>query len=55
LLFVPAGVGIMVSASALRGNLLAIVLAIIVSTTLGIAVTALVMRALMRDREGSAR
>jgi holin-like protein len=56
LLFVPAGVGIMVSASALRGNLLAIVLAIIVSTTLGIAVTALVMRALMqRHREGSAR
>ncbi|MDR5741422.1 MULTISPECIES: CidA/LrgA family protein [unclassified Caballeronia] len=48
LLFVPAGVGIMVSVSALSGNVLAIVLAIIVSTTLGIAVTALVMRALMR-------
>lgn len=48
LLFVPAGVGIMVSASALKGSLVAIVLAIIVSTTLSIAVTALVMRALMR-------
>jgi holin-like protein len=48
LLFVPAGVGIMVSASALRGNTLAVVVAVAVSTTLAIAVTALVTRALLR-------
>ncbi|WP_118183058.1 CidA/LrgA family protein [Paraburkholderia phosphatilytica] len=48
LLFVPAGVGIMVSASAVSGDLLAVVVSIAVSTTLAIAVTALVMRALLR-------
>ncbi|SAL54082.1 CidA/LrgA family protein [Caballeronia humi] len=48
LLFVPAGVGIMVSASALRGNTLAVIVAVAVSTTLAIAVTALVTRALLR-------
>src|SRR4051794_10291088 len=52
LLFVPAGVGIMASASAVRGDLVAVVLAIVVSTTLGIGVTAVVMRALMRGRAG---
>ncbi|WP_244818112.1 CidA/LrgA family protein [Caballeronia sp. Lep1P3] len=58
LLFVPAGVGIMASASAVRGDLVAVALAIVVSTTLGIAVTALVMRALMRrqtDREAGSQ
>jgi holin-like protein len=48
LLFVPAGVGIMVSASAVSGDLFAVVVSIAVSTTLAIAVTALVMRTLLR-------
>ena len=48
LLFVPAGVGIMVSADRLRGDALAVIVSIVVSTTLAIAVTALVTRALMR-------
>ncbi|MRV73670.1 CidA/LrgA family protein [Duganella sp. FT92W] len=45
LLFVPAGVGIMVSASVLRGHWLAVGLSVIASTMLTLAVTALVMRA----------
>jgi holin-like protein len=48
LLFVPAGVGIMVSAQTVRGEALAVIVSVVVSTTLGIAVTALVTRALMR-------
>ncbi|WP_144109644.1 CidA/LrgA family protein [Paraburkholderia sp. BCC1886] len=48
LLFVPAGVGIMVSASRIRGDALAVIVSIAVSTTLAIAVAALVTRALMR-------
>ncbi|SAL43910.1 LrgA family protein [Caballeronia arvi] len=48
LLFVPAGVGIMVSASALRGDVLAVALSVAISTALAIAVTALVMRAMLR-------
>jgi holin-like protein len=48
LLFVPAGVGIMVSAHALSGDLTAVIVSIAVSTTLAIAVTALVMRAMLR-------
>lgn len=48
LLFVPAGVGIMVSADRVRGDALAVVVALAVSTTLAIAVTALVTRALLR-------
>jgi holin-like protein len=48
LLFVPAGVGIMVSAKALSGDLVAVVVSIVLSTTLAIAVTALVMRAMLR-------
>ncbi|MDR5769792.1 MULTISPECIES: CidA/LrgA family protein [unclassified Caballeronia] len=50
LLFVPAGVGVMVSAHALRGDVLAVVFSVAVSTTLAIAVTALVMRAMLRGR-----
>jgi putative effector of murein hydrolase LrgA (UPF0299 family) len=50
LLFVPAGVGIMGSAHALRSDVLAVVLSVAVSTTLAIAVTALVMRAMLRGR-----
>ena len=48
LLFIPAGVGIMVSAGKVRGDALAVVASLIVSTTLAIAVTALVTRALLR-------
>lgn len=48
LLFVPAGVGIMVSADRVRGDAVAVVVALAVSTTLAIAVTALVTRALLR-------
>lgn len=55
LLFVPAGVGIMVAADKVRGEGLAIVVALVVSTTLAIAVTALVTRALMRRQARRAR
>ncbi|MEM5329941.1 CidA/LrgA family protein [Paraburkholderia sp. JHI2823] len=48
LLFIPAGVGIMVSAQAVKGEALAVIASLVVSTTLGIAVTALVTRALLR-------
>jgi holin-like protein len=47
LLFVPAGVGVMVLANDMKGQLLAISVAIIVSTILSIAVAALVTGALM--------
>ncbi|NLP61678.1 CidA/LrgA family protein [Paraburkholderia sacchari] len=52
LLFIPAGVGIMVSAQAVRGEALAVIASLAVSTTLGIAVTALVTRALLRRQRG---
>jgi holin-like protein len=48
LLFIPAGVGIMVSVDKIRGDALAVVVSLAVSTTLAIAVTALVTRALLR-------
>lgn len=48
LLFVPAGVGIMVSANLVRGDALAVVVSIAVSTTAAIAVSAWVTRALLR-------
>jgi holin-like protein len=48
LLFIPAGVGIMVSAQAVQGEAFAVIASLVVSTTLGIAVTALVTRALLR-------
>jgi holin-like protein len=51
LLFVPAGVGIMVSASRIRGDAVAVIVSIAVSTTLAIAVAALVTRALMRRQQ----
>ncbi|MFD1557829.1 CidA/LrgA family protein [Paraburkholderia silviterrae] len=52
LLFIPAGVGIMVCAQAVRGAALAVIASLVVSTTLGIAVTALVTRALLRRQRG---
>jgi holin-like protein len=53
LLFIPAGVGIMVSAGKIRGDALAVVVSLAVSTTLAIAVTALVTRALLRRQRRS--
>ena len=47
LLFVPAGVGIVVAASSGSGQWTAIVAAVIVSTLATLAVTALVLKALM--------
>ncbi|HTH59841.1 MAG TPA: CidA/LrgA family protein [Paraburkholderia sp.] len=52
LLFVPAGVGIMVSAQAVRGEAFAVVASVVVSTAIGIAVTAIVTRALLRRQRG---
>jgi len=48
LLFVPAGVGVMVHFARVSGEWLPILTAVLVSTALAIAVSALVMRALMR-------
>jgi holin-like protein len=50
LLFVPAGVGVMVHFSRVSGEWLPIIAAVLVSTALAIAVSALVMQALMRGR-----
>lgn len=48
LLFVPAGVGIMVHARRIEGEWLPIAVALVLSTWLAIATTALVTRMLMR-------
>ncbi|MBO4121582.1 CidA/LrgA family protein [Cupriavidus gilardii] len=48
LLFVPAGVGIMVHGSRIGGEWMPIIVALVLSTWLAIATTALVTRALMR-------
>ncbi|HZZ09289.1 MAG TPA: CidA/LrgA family protein [Paraburkholderia sp.] len=48
LLFIPAGVGIMVSASKIRGDAVAVIVSVAVSTTVAIVVAALVTRALLR-------
>jgi len=53
LLFVPAGVGVMVHFSRVSGEWLPILTAILVSTALAIGVSALVMQALMRGRSGT--
>ncbi len=47
LLFVPAGVGIVVSASSISGHWLAIVVSVMVSTLLTLAVTSAVTRAVI--------
>jgi len=49
LLFVPAGVGVMLHFSRVADEWPAIVAAIVFSTVLAIAVTAIVMRALVRE------
>ncbi|CAG2136768.1 CidA/LrgA family protein [Cupriavidus numazuensis] len=48
LLFVPAGVGIMVHANRIEGEWMPILIALVVSTWLAIATTAVVTRMLMR-------
>lgn len=48
LLFVPAGVGVMTQLDALRADWLPIAVAVVVSTALGLAVTAVVMQRLDR-------
>lgn len=53
LLFVPAGVGVMVHFSRVSGEWLPILAATIISTALAIGVSALVMQALMRGRSGT--
>ena len=53
LLFVPAGVGVMVHGARLAAEGLAIVGAILASTVLALAATALTVRALLRDDETS--
>jgi len=50
LLFVPAGVGVMAHFARISGEWLPILAAVLVSTALAIAVSALVMRAMMRGR-----
>jgi holin-like protein len=49
LLFVPAGVGVMVHGARLAAEGLAIAVAIVASTVLALAATALTVRALLRD------
>jgi putative effector of murein hydrolase LrgA (UPF0299 family) len=51
LLFVPAGVGIVVAASSAGGQWLAIVVSVVVSTLATMAVTALVLKALTPRRQ----
>jgi len=53
LLFVPAGVGVMVHGARLAAEGLAIVVAIVVSTVLALGATALAVRALLRDDDSS--
>ena len=50
LLFVPAGVGIMVHANRIEGEWMPILVALVISTWLAIATTAVVTRMLMRKR-----
>ncbi|MBP0627910.1 MULTISPECIES: CidA/LrgA family protein [unclassified Cupriavidus] len=50
LLFVPAGVGIMVHANRIEGEWMPILVALVISTWLAIATTAVVTRVLMRKR-----
>jgi putative effector of murein hydrolase LrgA (UPF0299 family) len=54
LFFVPAGVGIVTQLDVIGRNWLAIAVAVLVSTALGLAVTALVMTALTRSSADSA-
>jgi holin-like protein len=50
LLFVPAGAGVMLHTARLGDEWLAIAVALVASTAIGLAVTALVLKALTRHR-----
>jgi holin-like protein len=52
--FIPASVGLMTQLPALQHNALTIGIAIVVSTLLGMAVTAVLMQCLARDAEDDA-
>ncbi|HEY0063895.1 MAG TPA: CidA/LrgA family protein [Telluria sp.] len=52
LLFVPAGAGIVVAASGVRGQWLALAGSVLVSTVLTLLVTAAVMRLCLRGEKG---
>jgi holin-like protein len=52
LLFVPAGVGVMVHSARLATEGVAIVVAIVVSTVLALAASALTVRALLHEKDG---
>lgn len=54
LLFVPAGTGVMVHFARIGDEWVPIAASLLVSTVLSIAVTALVLRFLLRRREGAA-
>ena len=54
LLFVPVGVGVVVHLDRLGGRGLALALTLLASTWIGLAVTALVMRALLRRQARAA-
>jgi holin-like protein len=51
LLFVPVGVGVITHLDLVARHGMALVVAIVASTWIGLAVTALVLRALLRDAE----
>jgi len=53
LLFVPAGAGVMIHLARLGNEWLAILVSLAVSTAASLAVTALVLRALLRRRKGA--
>jgi holin-like protein len=53
LLFVPAGVGIVVAVSSVGGQWLALVASVVVSTLAAMGVTALVLKALMPRRQAA--
>ena len=53
LLFIPAGVGVIQYGALLREEWLALAVALVVSTLITVAITALVMRAFVRHRDGN--
>ena len=53
LLFVPAGVGVVGELDVLRHNALALIIAIPVSTVLGLLVTGVLMQAFMRRQDAT--
>lgn len=52
ILFVPAGAGVLLHVHRLRADWLPVAVALLVSTLLSVAVTALTLRALVKRRQG---